>query len=353
MSAERDLLPAGAVAALSQAYDTGRWVEWRRTPKGSANVSFFVTATSGRYVLRRSGARKSRAALEFEVAVIDYLRRCGYPAPEVIRTRAGRGYAEHDGALYLLTRFIPGDPYDPDDARHLAAAGRGLALYHRLARRFPGWPLRLGPLSLAALGCAGPARLAEAAGLARPLLEPGERPRFDEACAYLRAQFATVHRELAARSRALDRLVIHGSFGRSALIFAGERLAGVVDYDRAAYELRGLDLAYTAKAFCRVHDRARPDYRIGLDYDRCRALMAAYREVERLSPETAGALPVVLRAQRLRKVLTKCANFVTKHAAAPQGPKDARKLATMAAREGARLSWLERNGRPLAEALAG
>ena len=59
----------------------------------------------------------------------------------------------------------------------------------------------------------------------------------------------------------LNKLIIHGSFGRSALIFDGERLIGIVDYDRATHEIRAMDLAYTIKAFCRIHDQHSEDYR--------------------------------------------------------------------------------------------
>ena len=59
----------------------------------------------------------------------------------------------------------------------------------------------------------------------------------------------------------LNKLIIHGSFGRSALIYDRERLIGIVDYDRATHEIRAMDLAYTIKAFCRIHDQYSEDYR--------------------------------------------------------------------------------------------
>ena len=63
---DRDVLSREAVDVLRQAYDIGDWLAWQRTPKGSSNVSFFVTASSGRYVLRRSHSRKSVDAIRFE-----------------------------------------------------------------------------------------------------------------------------------------------------------------------------------------------------------------------------------------------------------------------------------------------
>ena len=134
----RDVLPYEVVDALGKAYKIGDWLDWQRTPQGSTNISFFVTASSGRYVLRCSTARKSLDAMQFEVRLIEYLRERGYPAPAIIPTRRGEEYAEHNGTFYLMTAFIPGSPYDPEDMSHLLAAGRGLGLYHQLVKDFPG-----------------------------------------------------------------------------------------------------------------------------------------------------------------------------------------------------------------------
>ena len=124
-----------------------------------------------------------------------------------------------------------------------------------------------------------------------------------------------------------------------------------MDYDRATHGLCGMDLAYTVKAFCRIHDQHREEYRVGFDYSRYRALILAYREVEPLAREEIQALPMIFREQRLVKVLNKCNNLLTKDAIVPQEAKDVRKLATMAAREAIRLRWLEAHGEDLRAAL--
>ncbi len=79
--ADRDLLADDTIAMLQETYGVGDWLEWRRTPKGSSNTSYFITTTTGRYVLRRSNTRKTLEAIQFEVRLLDYLRSSGYPAP--------------------------------------------------------------------------------------------------------------------------------------------------------------------------------------------------------------------------------------------------------------------------------
>jgi Ser/Thr protein kinase RdoA (MazF antagonist) len=340
------VLPDEVRGTLLGAYDLGDWLVWQRTPKGSSNVSFFVTTSSGKYVLRCSNSRKSEASLRFEVRLIEYLRRRGYPAPEIIPSREGEAYAQNGGSFYLMTAFIPGGRYDPSNREHLLAAGRGLGRYHRLVRDLPG-PYYCRPFPLPHLGPHGLGVLAEVDRLAQRFLSAEERNRLGESLANLRDQFPRVQREVAELYPRLSQLVIQGSFGRSALLFDGAMLTGVVDYDRAALEIRGLDLVYAIKAFCRSADEHRDEYWIGLDYGRCRAFLAAYREEESLPREETHALPLIFRGQRLVKVLHKCGNLLAKNAVVPQQLKDVRKLALMAEREASRLRWLEAHSNDL------
>src|SRR5215208_7605381 len=119
------VLPDEAVDMLHRAYDIGDWLSWERILEGRSNHSFFVTASTGNYVLRRSNTRKNAEAVRFEVRIIDHLRERGYPAPQIIPTRWGERYVEHDGLFYLMTAFITGSPYDPENPEHLLAAGDG------------------------------------------------------------------------------------------------------------------------------------------------------------------------------------------------------------------------------------
>jgi len=338
------VLPDEAVDMLCRAYDIGDWLSWERIQGGRSNHSFFVTASSGNYVLRRSNTRKgvgkNAEAVRFEVRLIDYLRERGYPAPQIIPTRAGERYVEHDGLFYLMTAFIAGSSYDPENPEHLLAAGDGLGRYHRLVSTFSGTYYAQRSSLLTNLEPEGTGVLDEVKRLAGPFLDIEERKHLQESVSYLHNQFAGVSRALGEVYPGLSKLVIHGSFGRSTLLFVGDTLIGVVDYDRARFEVRAMDLAITIKGFCRDF-KSGEDYWVGLDYARCRDLLAAYREVESLPKEELRALPLIFRGQHLEKVQERCQNLVNKNAVVPQEAKDVRKLATKVEQEAARLRWLE------------
>lgn len=346
---ELETMPPEEIAALRDAYALGDWISHRRTPEGSSNVSFYVTTQTGRYVLRRSKAGKTEAALRFELRLIRYLRGQRFPAPEPVPARDGREYFERDGVFYLITSFIPGEPYDPDNPNHLRLAGRHLASYHQIVTGFPldgdaHPPALLAPILSEEAMRSAPRRFE---ALAARCLGGEERRALAEALSLVEQQSAAVRREIAPRYEQLRKLVVHGSFGRSTVLFEGEALTGVVDYDRSTYDLRALDLAYTLKAFSRVRDKRDPAHRIGLDARRFRELLRAYLECEPLAGDELEVLPAVLTGQRLVTVPRKLAGFLAHHEIAPRREKEVKKMAANVAREAERLGWLARHGTAL------
>lgn len=347
----RDVLPDQVVARLSDIYDIGAWLEWMRTPKGSSNVSFFVTSTTGEYVLRRSNAHKSEESIRFELKLIDHLAERNYRVPKVVSTRSGEGYVMHESTIYMMTELIRGQSYDAQRYAHFLEAGRWLGLYHKLVSDFPGPYVRWTNPTISTIGPSSIKRLREADLLIRRILGAEEYKRYGETRSYLEDQFLDVHKQLDKVLPTQSTLVTQGSFGRSALLFDGDILAGVVDYDRAHLDIRGADLAYTLKAFCRVYDENNKDYRIGLRGSCCRAFLEAYQEMEPLPQSDVYQLPLIFRAQRLVKVEVKCRNLINKNAVIPQKEKDIRKLVTIYEKEALRLRWLEEHEQSLREAL--
>src|SRR5215211_3220981 len=344
MRAKQQVVLTGAdVDLLRRVYEIGEWFTWDRTPTGYTNHSFFIAASTGKYVLRRSNMdrkiRKGADAMRVEVRLIDHLRERGYPAPQIIPTQEGDRHFTHQGAFYLMTAFIAGDPYEEGNTAHLLAAGEALGRYHRLVRTLSGPSYASAPiLEPRAFGA-----LDRAEHLVASFLSAEERR-------HLRNQFASIPRALAEGYPALNKQVIHGSFSETCLIFAGDALAGVLDYDRARYEAVATDLAIAIRSFCH-HSRRDERYWIDLDYSRCRDLLAAYQEVNPLPEEELRALPLILRQHLAIKALKRCNNFLWRNSVAPQEEARARKLAKRLEAGAARLRWLEEHSRELVAAV--
>ncbi len=326
-------------------WDLGRWQEWHRTPKGSTNTSYFLTTDRGRFVVRASNPRKTEDSLTREVALLEHLRARGYPAPTVVPSRAGAGWERVQGTLCLVTERLPGSFPDLGDPQHLAQSARALARFHQEGRHLPesARPILGSELGLLA---EGPDVLARAGEVVAGIAGPEGRQRFEQARTVLEPAFAEVGSRLGANG-VCPHLVTHGSFGVSAVLFDGSRLTGVLDYERAAHEMRVLDLAYSLRALTR-----RPKEEPGaFDLPRFAAFLAAYQEEEALEAHEVERLPQVLRAQRLLKVAGKAANLLGKHVVSPQREKDALKLTETLELELPRLAWLQEHECELVETL--
>ena len=332
---------------LRNAYSFGRWHSWRRTDKGSSNISWFAQTDAGEVVLRRSHNLKTVAGAPFEFALIEHLRGHGYPAPPTQRTRDGAIYVEVQGVLDMVIGLLPGCAYDPGDPAQLELTARGLGRYHSIVSELTpaGEPNRSS--GLATLGQLGQENLYAAVNVVLPLLSPRAATQLTEDARYLGERMEQLNVGLGQRQKELRQLVIHGSYGQSAVLVDGHQLTGVLDFDRAAHDLLALDLAYALRSFCReVPIRpSGPSVNAGLG----RAFLRHYRSQAPLADADLAALPEAFQAQRLIVVAKKCQNLLTKQAITPRQSKDALSFSLLLNRECTRVRWMTHNPFPATE----
>lgn len=346
-------LPATAVdeavlfPLLQDAYSLGRWRSWRRTDKGSSNISWFVHTDAGHVVLRRSHNLKTVAGARFEFALIEHLRGHGYPAPPIQRTRDGDIHVEVQGVLHMVMGLLPGCAYDPGDPAQLELAARGLGRYHSIVSELSpaGEPHRSS--GLASLGQPGQENLYAAVNVVVPLLDLQAAAQLTEDARYLGERMEQLHVGLGERQEELRSLVIHGSYGQSAVLVDGNKLTGVLDFDRSAHDLLALDLAYALRSFCREIPIRPSGPSVNVDLGR--AFLHHYRSQAPLPDADLAALPEVFQAQRLIVVAKKCQNLLTKQAIVPRQSREALGFALLLQRECARLRWITHNPFPVKE----
>ncbi|MFC0625312.1 phosphotransferase enzyme family protein [Kribbella deserti] len=229
---------------------------------GTNNLTYFVEASSGRFVLRLSAATPDRLA--FEQALCERLTGLPFAIPMPLATIGGRPWIE-----------IEPDGGDPD-RRGLG----GTRLVARLARAIPGDHPRRGDAVQAELCGRALAQLDHAMAE----LPPESLPPIRE----WNAEFTTLHPRVRSLARFfellpadrreaareffdrviqtfdgcdLPRQVIHADFGVSNVLLAGYQVTGILDLEFACPGYRAMDLAAalwsfgtddeTAKAFRR------------------------------------------------------------------------------------------------------
>jgi Ser/Thr protein kinase RdoA (MazF antagonist) len=324
-------------------YDVGQW--WDVQPVASG---FRLAAEAGDFLVAVSPGDRSAASLLFEAMLLAHLEDKAYLAPRLIRTRAGRPWHRSvTGAAVLVSEWVEAGMVDASLAQHRRRSVRALAEYHAAVRSFPPRLRVEGGPTLFTLEQEGPAALEAFTGLAGWYLDADGRQRLRSASSYLWRQYIRVPELLTAGGATLPRLVIHGGFGRGAVVLDGSRPGlpadGLCGFDRSRYDVRALDLAGALKTFARASG--------GFDLDRCADVMAAYDEVDRLSPGEVAALPIILRMERLARVYRLTSGFVLRFGSAETGESVVHEIVEVADAEAARLRWLEEHEASFVEAL--
>lgn len=268
------------LAELAAQWPLGGWTSVSLVP-GGKNEHFRVAAADGIYYLRRSHRLKPRDELLVQLSLMKLLRDRGFPAPDVVPSRAGAGHAELSGRWWIATRGIEGEPFDGGSQAHVRGLGRTLARYH-------------------AVVADQPAAVAEPA----VLTELRNRVAAQDTDPALRARAENILERLAVLLPELPRVVVHGGARRGSLVFDGDDVAGVLDFDSAHADVRVLDLAVAVHDVGKVYTRpGDPDNKVALDLGRVTELLAAYsRELQPTAAELE-ALPLLLQAKRLKRGL--------------------------------------------------
>ena len=329
-------------------YDVGQW--WDAQWVGSG---FRITAEAGEFLVTVSPAGRSEASLRFEVMLLIHLADKAYPAPRLVRTRAGRPWHRSvTGVSILVSEWVMGGAVDADLAQHRRRSVRALAEYHAAVRSFPPRLRAEGGPTLFALEQQGPIALEAFTGISGWYLDADGRRHLRSAASYLWRQYVRLPELLHAGGATLPRLVIHGDFGRGAVVLDGGRPGpggsgvspemngsdGLAGFAKARFDVRALDLAAALKTFARVPG--------GFNLDRCAELVAAYDEVDHLSPGEVEALPSILRVERLVRVF-RLASQVKE--GAPESV--IHELVTVINNEAVHVRWLEEHEAALIKAL--
>lgn len=310
-------LPLSELAAL---WPLGGW-DSVNPVQGGKNEHLRVAAADGVHFLRRSYRAKPHEELARQLGLMRLLRERGFPAPEVVNASSGMDHAELDGRLWIATRGVEGTPFTDASTAHVRAMGRTLARYHQTVADLPA-------------AVTEPAVLVELRTRAH---EYGVDPALRTRTEHLAAQLTAVLPHL-------PRVVVHGGARRGSLVFNGNEVAGVLDFDSAHPDVRVLDLAVAVHDVGKVYTRpGEADNKVALDLSRVTELLAAYSRDLRPTEAEIEALPLLLEAKRLKRSLGRLSR--SRHGESLSG-NDYTKIRL----EDLRIAWLDGHRNALAAA---
>jgi homoserine kinase type II len=239
---------------------------------GIENTNYFVTTERGRYVLTLY-ERLPADELPFYLNLMAHLAKAGVAVPAPAADRTGALFSMLCGKPASLVDRIDGVARLHPTEADCAAVGAALAQLHVAALTYRA---RLANRR-------GPAWWRQAARAVQGFLDD--------------AQNAMLHAELEHQAGLsqlrIPKAAIHGDLFRDNVLFAGGRVAGIIDFGFAATDFLAYDLAIAVNDWCNRADDE-------LDAGRTRAFIAGYEAHRPLSADERDAWPTLLRAAALR-----------------------------------------------------
>jgi homoserine kinase type II len=218
-------------------YPLGKLKATQRPEHGFVNDNWIIDTTDGRFFLKHRHPTLSEPAFVLaQHALTTWLRSGGFPAPQLKRTNVGKSLCILDNECYEIQEFIPGTHCDRDREGHLGEAASTLARYHTAVRS-------LAPSELCTHHLLySPLRVADSLSQLVRIWRLTADAELTDPVKRIQAQVRDLARRFAEHGT-LPGLVIHGDYYADNLLFDSDRIVGVVDYDKARWQARVVELA--------------------------------------------------------------------------------------------------------------
>jgi homoserine kinase type II len=253
-------------------------------PKGSVNTNFHLWCGGRRFFLRVNEG-KSDVEIEFEARVLRHLERHAFPAVRLVPTEAGASHAVVAGKQAMLFAYAPGEERERADvgAVHCRAVGEHLGRLHELSAGFEGE--RRNPY--------GAERVASWVAELEP--DGGGDPAVAAALPMIRDEL-----KVCATLPAAPDGLVHGDLFLDNVLWQGDALSAVLDWEMSCTDALAYDLAVVVNAWC---------YGTSFEPGLARALLDGYRSRSRLDRATAAALYPFARYVALRYTVSRIHAF--------------------------------------------
>ena len=278
------ILDDADLAVIAAVFDIGRLARGHAIEAGTVNSNYALHTDRGRYFVRVNEGKTTRA-VRYEAELVAALASAGTPTPVPLGTATGERYCIHRGKLVSVFPWVRGT--------HRSSGAVTAADAHAVGAA-------LGQLHLVGLELAD--QFAHASIYTTDRIAERFRGFRDSNDPELTVAIESIGEELAylsdhaADREAAPRGIIHGDLFADNVMFDGDRISALIDFEQASTGTLVYDLAVCLNAWC---------YGEAFDSQLVTAMLIGYRSVRELDRAERRSLLVEARAAAMRFAVTR------------------------------------------------
>lgn len=283
---QREQFAADELAIVLSHYDLGVIESITEFPRGSRRApKLLIAGEKGKFLLKRRARGKDEPQkVAFTHALQLYLTSKQFPLPRLIGTRRhNNSMLQTQGGVYELFEYISGQPY-PQTRTSTHDSGRVLATYHKLLMEFrTEWRPGMGSYHAAPAVAQGFKAIQSKVSI----------PGLTDLLAFLSDSYQ--HASQMAEDVGLStwpKQIVHADWHPGNMLFSGDRVVAVLDYDSARFLPRVIDVANGALQFAIIGgDDDTTKWPAEIDQARFQTFIQGYDEISLLTDAEVRAMP--------------------------------------------------------------
>ena len=243
-------------------YDLGTYSQSEGLSKGTVQTNYVLQTTQGKFVLRYYENRP-KASVLFETDLLTYLTERHYPCPAPFKNRQGEIVGVYHHKPFVIFAFMAGHHIERPNDRHREQLIQRVAELQKLTQDFH--------------SLYTPYRWNYGPELCRTLAQEEAHklntPDAHQKVAWVEQTLSTLY-----LPESLPKGICHADFDLSNLLFQGDELVALLDFDDANYTYLPFDLVGLMEAWAWPHTAG------CLDLAEARSVVQAYMRHRPLSP---------------------------------------------------------------------
>ncbi len=277
------LLQQQDIISYLEQMNLGQLRQFQGITAGVTNSNYFVETSQGQFVLILF-EQHAASEVEFYVTVMKYLQEQAMPCPKIYSDKAAKVWRLFKGKPSILIEFIVGQPIFSPSFEQLVAAMQSLAQLHLTLQALNAH--RDNPNDLAWM-------IATFTALQAKISE--------EECELISGELALQKQQDFSMC---PRGIIHADYFQDNVLFRGNEVVAVLDFDFCCTDAYIYDVAIAVTAWCVDSDNM-------FDASLMQLAVAAYQQQRPLVPLEQSLWPVALRRAALRFYLSRLRDFYT------------------------------------------